>query len=208
MIKNITVEGKNIEELKKQAVLFFGVSENRLRFENIKETKALFSGETKMTADVTFEINLAVEGKRYLETILNNLGVTYKMEMRNLDDGKDISYNIESEENSLLIGREGRTLIAIQSLVRNYITSFTDEKIQVTVDIGSYFQTRKKQLEIMAVRTAKEVAQTKIPASFDPMSPYDRLIIHTRLSNSKDVYTESEGEENARHIVIKPRKSS
>ena len=62
------------------------------------------------------------------------------------------------------------------------------------------------QLEILATKVAKEVAKTKTEVKLDPMNSYERRIIHTKLSDWRDVYTESVGEEPNRYLVIKPRK--
>ena len=61
-------------------------------------------------------------------------------------------------------------------------------------------------LEILATKTAKEVAQTRIAVKLDPMNAYDRRIVHTKLSEWRDVITESEGEGEHRALVIKPKK--
>jgi len=59
-------------------------------------------------------------------------------------------------------------------------------------------------LEILATKTAKQVARTRIAAKLEPMNAYERRIIHTKLSDWRDVVTESEGEGHNRHLVIKP----
>ena len=73
------------------------------------------------------------------------------------------------------------------------------------VDVNGYRENKKRRLEKTAKYTAKEVAKTKIPAHLEPMNSYERRIIHNILTNSKDVTTESEGEEPKRHVVIKPK---
>ena len=64
---------------------------------------------------------------------------------------------------------------------------------------------KDRRLEILATKTAKEVARTKIPAKLSPMNSYERHIIHEKLASWRDVYTESEGEGEARAVVIKPK---
>ena len=63
----------------------------------------------------------------------------------------------------------------------------------------------EKSLEILAKKIAKEVATTKIEAKLDSMNSYERRIIHNTLTNNKKVYTESEGEEPNRYVIIKPK---
>ena len=62
----------------------------------------------------------------------------------------------------LLIGKNGKTLENIQFYIRNLVNSFSDERFIVLVDIGGYKENRKKQLEIIATKTAKEVARTRV----------------------------------------------
>ncbi len=151
-------------------------------------------------------MNLALEGKIYLESILKTLEIETRMEVRTLSDGEEIHFHVESDENALLIGREGRTLISLQYMLRNYLNTFVDGHLIVSLDIGNYHENHRKQLEILATKTAKEVAQTRIAVKLDPMNAYDRRIIHTKLSEWRDVTTESEGEGENRALVIKPVK--
>ena len=67
----------------------------------------------------------------------------------------NIKYDIFSDENAILIGVEGRTLRALQILLRNYLNTFTSEKTIVNLDIGNYNQNRKKQLEILQLKALK-----------------------------------------------------
>jgi spoIIIJ-associated protein len=103
-----------------------------------------------------------------------------------------------------LIGKNGKTLESIQFYIRNIVNSYSDERQIVLVDIGGYKANRRKQLEILATKTAKEVAKTKIEAKLRPMNAYERRIIHTKLAEWRDVTTISEGEGQDRHLVIKP----
>ena len=105
----------------------------------------------------------------------------------------------------LLEGVKGKTLDALQTLVRNLLQTFTKESLVVNVDVGSYRENRKHQLEVLATKTAKEVAKTKVPVKLKPMSSYERRVIHNKLTEWRDVYTESEGEGTNRAIVIKPK---
>ena len=94
----------------------------------------------------------------------------------------------------------------LQFVLRTYLSQFTDSKIIVNLDIGGYHRNRVKQLEILATKTAKEVAKTKIAVKLDPMNSYERRVIHTKLADWKDVETISEGEGQDRSLIIKPKK--
>ena len=190
---------KNLDEGMELAVAYFHLSPEKIFLNILDET------EDEYKVEALIDINLALEGKRYLESILQGMGVEYQLEVRSLNDEKEIYYNIHTNENPLLIGVKGKTLDALQTLVRNLLQTFTKESLVVNVDVGSYRENRKHQLEVLATKTAKEVAKTKVPVKLKPMSSYERRIIHNKLTEWRDVYTESEGEGTDRAIIIKPK---
>lgn len=206
MLKRVEFEARSLQDAEKTAVGMLKIQKEKIKLTVIKEKKGLFGISSISTYEATPNISLALEGKMYLETILKNLEVKSRMEVRTITDGEEIHYHVESDENALLIGREGRTLVALQFMLRNYLNTFVDGHLIISLDIGSYHENRKKQLEILATKTAKEVAQTKIAVKLDPMNAYDRRIIHTKLSEWRDVITESEGEGEERALVIKPKR--
>jgi spoIIIJ-associated protein len=206
MLKRVEFEARSLQEAEKTAVEMLKIQKEKIKLTVIKEKKGLFGISSISTYEATPNISLALEGKMYLETILKNLEVKSRMEVRTITDGEEIHYHVESDENALLIGREGRTLVALQFMLRNYLNTFVDGHLIISLDIGSYHENRKKQLEILATKTAKEVAQTRIAVKLDPMNAYDRRIIHTKLSEWRDVTTESEGEGEERALVIKPKR--
>lgn len=204
-MKRIEIEAKTDKEALKQASSILKISEDYIDLAIIKEKKGLLGigGTTVYLA--TPNVNLVIAGKEYIENIILDLGIECKTEFRTLDNGMQIFYNLETDENSLLIGREGRNLAALQFLLRGYLTQFTDSKIMVNLDIGGYHANRTKQLEILATKTAKDVAKTKIPVKLDPMNSYERRIIHTKLAEWNDVETISEGEGPDRALIIRPK---
>ena len=190
---------KNLNEGMELAVKFFHLSEEKI-FLNVLE-----ENENEMKVEALVDINLALEGKRYIESILQAMNIEYQLEVRSLNNEHEIYYNVHTNENPLLIGIKGKTLEALQTLVRNLLQIYTKEQLVVNVDIGDYREHRKHQLEILSTKVAKEVVKTKVPVKLKPMSSYERRIIHNKLSEWRDVYTESEGEGSERAIVIKPK---
>jgi spoIIIJ-associated protein len=164
-------------------------------------------GETQdgVNCEALVDVNLTLEGKKYLEGILKALGIGYQIEARSINGEEQIYYMVDSYENSLLIGVKGKTLEALQILLRNLISSYTKDHVITSLDIGGYKNNRNRQLEILATKTAKEVARTKVAVKLQPMNSYERRVIHEKLSEWRDVYTESEGEGENRAIVIKPK---
>jgi spoIIIJ-associated protein len=164
-------------------------------------------GETEdgVNCEALVDVNLTLEGNKYLEGILKALGIGYQIEARSINGEEQIYYVIDSYENSLLIGFKGKTLEALQILLRNIISTYTKDHVITSLDIGGYRSNRARQLEILATKTAKEVVKTKVQVKLQPMNSYERRIIHEKLADWRDVYTESEGEGENRAIVIKPK---
>lgn len=196
MQKKIEIQATSLLEATQIAVAKLHVSEEKLFLNEIGEN----------TYEALLDVNLALEGRKYLESILNSMGIEqFNIEVRTIGQESEIHYVIDSSENPLLIGTKGHTLEALQTLIKNLIGSYTKDYIVVTLDIGSYRANRIHQLEILATKTAKSVAKTKIAVKLDPMNSFERRVIHEKLSDWRDVYTESEGEGEERAIVIKPK---
>jgi len=206
MTKKVEFEAKNIKEAEIKAVELLKMPLHYIKINAVKENKGFLGIGASTFYEAILEVNLALEGKKYLDSIFQSLEIDVKIEFRSLNEGTEIYYQIQSKENALLIGRDGKTLDGIQTLLKTYLHNYTDEKLTVSLDIGQYKQNRKKQLEILATKLAKEVAFTRVEVRLDPMNSYERRIIHTKLAEWRDVFTESEGEGENRQIVIKPRK--
>lgn len=205
MLKRIEFEAKNDQEAFELAVEKLGIQKDKIAIKITRDKKGLFSSGTALY-EATPNISLALEGKTYLEGILQALDIEFQMELRTVNDGNELFYSIQSNQNALLIGREGKTLFALQNLLRQHLYSFTQSQTLVQLDIANYHENHRKQLEILATRTAKEVAKTGFQVKLDPMSAYDRRIIHAKLSDWRDVTTQSEGEGDTRALIIKPIK--
>ena len=98
-----------------------------------------------LNCEAVVDINLTLEGKKYLESILRSMNIGYKIEARSINNESEIHYIVDSYENSLLIGIKGKTLEAIQMLLRSLISSYTKDHIIVTLDIGGYRANRLSQ---------------------------------------------------------------
>lgn len=205
-MRKVEIEAKTLQDAQKEAVELLRVPADKIKFTVIKEKRGILGIGSSTIYEAQIDVNLALEGKSYIESIISALGVEIKMELRTQNNGKEIYYNIFSDENALLIGRKGNTLRSLQYLVRSYLNNFTEDFVLVNIDIGNYNENRKRQLEILATKTAKEVAQTKIEVKLDPMNAYERRIVHTKLADWRDVKTESVGEGEERSIIIKPSK--
>ena len=130
------------------------------------------------------------------------MNVTIESEI-NITEDNIYNINLVTSNNSILIGKEGKTLDAIQCLLRQISQNDLQNKIKINVDISNYKYEQTKKLEKNIKNIAKEVLKTKVDTSLDPMNSYNRRIVHTIVSEFSDLETESVGEGKERHVVIK-----
>lgn len=131
-----------------------------------------------------------------------------KQPVKNIEwNVKQKQYDIEIEINggneiSYLIGYRGETLNALQTVISSIINKEHTEKIRVHVDINGYRQKRIKILEELALKVSKTVLRTGKSITLEPMTAYERKIIHSALQGNDKITTFSKGEEPYRKIVI------
>ena len=110
---------------------------------------------------------------------------------------------IEGKELGVLIGHHGDTLNATQTLVNAIVKNeFEEYRKRVFVDIENYRSKRTDSLTALAKRMATKVVQVKKSLKLEPMSSFERRIIHTALQGISNITTHSEGEEPNRCLVI------
>lgn len=113
-----------------------------------------------------------------------------------------ININIDGEEINNLIGYRGATINSLQILVNAVANKNVSSKIMVILDVGEYRKRRQKTLEELAEKIAKTVIKTKKSITLEPMSAFERKIIHTKLQDNEKVKTFSKGEEPHRRLVV------
>lgn len=131
---------------------------------------------------------------KYLPT--NN--IEYKMTVNE----QYLMIDMNGENINYLIGYRGEVLNNLQDILSVIASNGLNYKIKVVLNIGGYKEKRKKDLEILAEKLAKTVIRTKKSIILEPMTAYERKIIHSKLQNNNKVTTTSVGEEPYRKIVI------
>lgn len=115
-----------------------------------------------------------------------------------------IPVKIKAEDPKILIGQNGQTLAEIQHLLKAILRHKIKELFYIDIDINGYKEKKLDYLKETTQSLADEVALTKREKMLNPMSSYERRIIHVELANRQDVETQSIGEEPERKIIIKP----
>ena len=198
-MKKYIYEGKTLEEVKEKAINELAVSEDDLFINVLEEKTSLLKKTAKI--EVTTMNDVLNYTKETISEILKLMGIDVKFEIRKRE--KTISIKLFSDNNAILIGKNGRTIGALQILIRQIISNEVNEKISILLDVENYKEKRVKNIEYLAKKTAREVAKTKVEATMDSMNSYERRIVHSVLADDKYVYTESIGEEPNRCVVIK-----
>ena len=129
------------------------------------------------------------------------MNINVKIEAKKRE--KYIQLNLFSEKSSILIGKNGKNLEALQILLKNSILANTNFKVNIILDVEDYKEKINKHLEYNVKKIAREVRKTGIEVKLDPMNSYERRIVHNAINEIKGISTISEGEEPNRYIVIR-----
>ena len=177
--------------------------EENLFIKEISETKGGLFKSKKVEIEVVEKREVIKHIKDYLIKVLKDMGFSVNIEIKNKEEVP--KYIIFSDNDALLIGKNGKNLKALSILVSQHLNNELGKNYKFTIDVNEYKEKREKTLERLAKRIGKEVRTTKVEAKLDSMNSYERRIIHNTLTNFKGVYTESEGEEPNRYVVVKPK---
>lgn len=194
--------GKNREEALQLALDELGGEESELII-NEKEQKGGLFKSKKIVLEVVKVDEIVNFIKESLVNITKAMGVEVRTEVKERNGILNIV--LYSENNSILIGKNGRTIDALSLVVKQMIQNEVGKPFKFNLDVAEYKLKQQKRLESLAKRVAREVAKTKIDAKLDPMNSYERRIVHNILTDNEFVYTESEGEEPNRYVVIKSK---
>lgn len=145
--------------------------------------------------------NEALKGKQFLENFVKTAGIEAVVDM--FEDENEIFYTIMGEEASRLIGYRGECLNSLQFLTTVINGKHNRRSKRVRLDIDGYREKRKNTLEMLARRVSKKVLKTGHQTRLEPMTAYERRIIHTTVQEFEGISSVSRGEEPHRYLIIK-----
>ena len=193
-------QAKSEEGLLEKALEELKAKESEVITKLYEEKGGLFSGK-KYTLEVVKLSDVASIGKDILNELLDSLGVNANVETK-IRDGQ-IKYEVFSQNNSILIGKNGHILDSIQIYLRQAIYNAIDLYVNIQVDVERYKEKQFYFLERKVKKIARDVTLSKGEVKLDPMDAYTRKVVHSALQGFKYITTESEGEEPNRCIVVK-----
>lgn len=201
---NISKEEADIRILEEKKKSFFSILDPHVvKVEiSVKEGIVPKIKKENKKSEISEEDFEKVEKKleKFLNQFLKQISpdISYKIEK----DKEYISIELFGKEATRLIGYRGEALNSLQIILSNIASKDTESQVKVIVDIENYRNKRKKTLEELAVKIEKTVKKTGKKVTLEPMSAYERKIIHTKLQDSEYVKTYSIGEEANRRVVI------
>ena len=220
-------EGKTTNEAIEKGLKELKVSKNDVEIKIVKdeEKRSFFDILTPRVVKVEIIVKekrneVDREKKKENTEVDKNLIETAKTDVLNFLDsfleksiGEKIKYEssikdnviiiaIEEQKADFLIGYRGETLNALQTILTSIAIKNNNGRIRVELDVLGYRGKRRKALESLAEKIAKSVIRTRKSITLEPMTPYERKIIHSKLQNSNKVKTTSIGEGMHRKVVV------
>ena len=139
--------------------------------------------------------------KEFLNTLLDKMGIKSNVIFDTED--KIFTVIIRSNDNRVLIGKDGKNLSAIQFMVRQVVRNLTKFNIKINLDISNYREKKERFFESDIKKIINEVLSSKTDTKLDPMNSYQRRLVHNVANNYYNIETVSVGEEPNRCVTIK-----
>jgi spoIIIJ-associated protein len=206
----------SVEEAIEAALDELGISEQEADIEIVQEPRGGFLGRGTpaivrvrkaadrgaSAADIEEQSEMARE---LLVGLLERMGLDAEVEVNETDGATYVEvWGVDSDEDmGLLIGRHGRGLESLQEIVRAHIQRQTLSRCFVHVDVEDYRKRRTDMVSQRARQAARKVKKTGRPEALEPMTPYERKIVHDAVAELGGLETQSEGEEPRRRVVIR-----
>lgn len=193
-------EAKTKKEALEKGLIELHVQEQEVVYKAEETKGGLFkSGGYKVSILPLNEVSEFIKDELKLILEKMDIDVSFETKIR----ANKVQIKMYSDRNSILIGKNGKTLEALNMIIKQSIYNQTGLYPYFSLDVENYKEKQEENIERMAKRIAKEVVSTKVDVTMESMNSYERRIVHNCLTNFKGVYTTSEGEEPNRCVVIK-----
>ena len=203
MSKELILSAKSVEEALEEAVQKTGIPQAELQYEILEQPKKGFLGIGSADArvKVTYEPSVKEATEEFLNTLIHNMGLKAELSCEEKENG-EIAYQLTGEGLGALIGHHGEVLESLQYLLSLVTNRHGEDYVRVTVDVENYRAKREETLKNLARRTAARVKKSGRNVTFEPMSAYERRIIHSQAQEIEGVTTHSIGSGDQRRVVM------
>lgn len=192
---------KTLEDALEIASKDMNISVDEIAYEIVSEKKGLFGKSKSVQISVFDMYDVVTYAEDYLRKLFITMGLDVKIKTKLDDEVVSIELNCV-ENNSILIGRQGNTLEALTTLVRQSVNQHFKKYYLVRLDVSGYKQKRYRHLEYLAKMWGKNVLRTKEDLLLDPLPPDERRIVHQTLSKFRGIETKSTGEGRFKRLNI------
>ena len=205
-MKTLEKTGKTIDDAIDAAVAELGCSREDVTIEIVTmPSKGIFGiGAKPALVRVSLEDSATAYAMEFLNTIFKKFELD--VDIHPIEGEEFITLDLVGKHLGILIGRRGETLDALQYLTNLTVSRHFEDRSKFILDVEGYRAKREETLERLARKLAERVKESGKNISLEPMSPYERRIIHTVLQSDEQVRTFSEGEEPYRKVVIAKKK--
>lgn len=195
--------GKTVDEAVEEALKTLGIEREQAEITVLEEGKKKLFGSIKAKVMVVKKASDGERAATFIDGLLKILKIPAFNEV--VSDGEKIEIEIKTTNTSAVIGRRGEVLDAIQCIAGAVANIGRDEYRRVVVDCENYRAQREEKLKDVAVAKAAKAVEKKRRVALEPMSPYERRVVHSVLADNEEVTTVSEGKEPMRRVVIIPK---
>mgnify|MGYP004522458715 CR=1 FL=1 len=202
MCEKLIFEGKTKEEAIDKCKKELKTTEDNIIIVNQEEKNVLFKGK-KVSLQIILKNEIIKYIKNFFNDLSKNMNIDIAVEIN--ENNNVININLISSNNAILIGKDGKNLDAIQTILRTIVSKNARNFLKINVDVSNYKTKKMEKLQSEIIKLATEIQNTKIDVKLDPMNSYERMIVHNVISKYSNLKTESIGEEPDRYIVIKYR---
>ena len=213
----VTVSAKTVDEAVEIGARQLGKTKSEITFEVIEEAKKGFLGMFSSEATVKVIAKETVQDKvvEFLNTLIKDMGIEAEAKIAKIEENlaengtieKDVYVDIVGKGPGMIIGRHGDVLDSVQYLCNIIAGRFPKnadkhEYVRIIVDVENYRKKRSDTLKALARRMAERVRSNGRNYTLEPMSGYERRIIHSEVQLIKGVHTYSIGTEGDRRVVV------
>lgn len=200
MLNKVILEGKTKEDIINKYLEENNLTEADIFYTEREVKGGLLKGK-KIELEIFSKKDIINFIKGFVAGLKENMGIEITAEVR---ENEGI-YNVllVTDNNPVIIGKDGRTIDAIQLLLRQSLLNQTGKNIKVIVDASDYRSSKQRSFEREIKKIAREVLKTKVEAKLDPMNSFNRRIVHALLADYENLETESFGETPNRYVVIR-----
>jgi len=202
-MNTIEKSAKSVELAIAEALMALGAAEEEVDISVISEgvKGGIFGiGAKPAVVKVSRKEDPETAVKNFLREVTLSMGLGMEIEVAKKD--RRLYVNFIGDGMGILIGKRGQTIDSLQYLANLMVNGRGIKDVNVILDTGNYRKRRRDTLEALARNIARKVREKRHSVKLEPMSRFERHIIHTTLQNSRDVRTYSEGNEPHRYVVI------